>query len=143
MLLEAKADPAQACFGGATPLYVACSRNHADVAKLLVRAGAPVDAVANGYYTPMLSAVTHGCDDVARVLLGAGADANFWSEKWGTLLHAAADVHAAAEVDAEAREEAAAEAAAVAREPGCDCTHYCWSPALWREWMAALATALR
>ena len=74
MLLAAKADPAQACFGGATPLYIACSRNHEDVAKLLVKAGAPVDALANGYFTPLLACVSHGCEDAARALLAAGAD---------------------------------------------------------------------
>ena len=89
MLLDAKADPAQACFGGATPLYMACSRNHSDVVRLLVNAGAPVDAVANGYYTPMLAAVSHGCEDAARTLLGGGACVTYRSEKWGTLLHAA------------------------------------------------------
>lgn len=90
LLLEAKASPAQACFGGATPLYAACTRNHADVAKLLLRAGAPVDALANGYYTPLLACVSHGGEDAARVLLAAGADVRLTSPKWGTVLHAAA-----------------------------------------------------
>ncbi|KOO20959.1 fog: ankyrin repeat [Chrysochromulina tobinii] len=87
---EDAADPSQACFGGATPLYMASSRNHAEVVRLLVRAGAPVDALANGYYTPLLAAVSHGCDEAARTLLAEGADVHVRSDKWGTYVHAAA-----------------------------------------------------
>ena len=61
----------------ASPLYVAASHGHEDVARLLVKAGADVNCPGG---TSILSrAVEHECEELVNDLLRAGADPN-WDE---------------------------------------------------------------
>src|SRR5437762_3005377 len=56
-----------------TPLGIAATLGHADIAKELIKAGADVNA---GSVTPLASAAAHGQTEVIKVLLGAGAKIN-------------------------------------------------------------------
>ena len=68
MLLAARADPDLPAFGGATPLFIASTRNQASIAGLLADANAKLDFVGdNDYYTPLLACTKRGSDDVAKV----------------------------------------------------------------------------
>jgi hypothetical protein len=59
---------------GWTPLYIAASMGHADVAELLINHGAEVNAKNNYGYTPLHLAAREGHLDVVRLLLERGAD---------------------------------------------------------------------
>ena len=68
MLLAARADPDLPAFGGATPLFIASTRNQASIAGMLADANAQLDFVGdNDYYTPLLACTKRGSDDVAKV----------------------------------------------------------------------------
>lgn len=56
------------------PLLVAVSSRHAAMVKLLLAAGASVDALGQFGMTPLHWAAALGDDGVVRILLGAGAD---------------------------------------------------------------------
>ena len=77
---------------GFTPLHLACFFGHADVARLLLTAGADCNAVAtNGsLLRPLHSAATQGSAEICRILLNAGADPNALQQSNFTALHAAA-----------------------------------------------------
>jgi ankyrin repeat protein len=60
-----------------TPLHMACQQGHVSVAKILLRAGAPVDARDSHGNTPLWKAVfafQGGDPELIRTLLDAGAD---------------------------------------------------------------------
>ena len=77
---------------GMTALHWAAQRGSAEVASLLIGAGADVAAGTRiGSYTPLHVAARGGHADVVRVLLGAGADASALTTNSGaTALHFAA-----------------------------------------------------
>jgi ankyrin repeat protein len=63
--------------GGSTALHHAAWRGHADVVKLLLQAGADVNAkTRSNSETPLHLAAMHGHTDVIQLLLQAGADVN-------------------------------------------------------------------
>ncbi len=84
---------------GRTPLYVAVENGHAEVAALLIEAGADIEArtyIALHYWrwTPLMVAVHWGHTSVAELLIAAGADVNARDEggnKLWTILHYAAN----------------------------------------------------
>ena len=59
--------------GGWTPLMLASYAGHAEVAGVLVEAGALTNSRLAGGWSPLLLACAHGRTEVARVLLEAGA----------------------------------------------------------------------
>ena len=60
---------------GATALHAACTFGHIDTARLLIRAGAPVDAAADDGTTPLYTACkSGGMEASVKLLLEAGAD---------------------------------------------------------------------
>ena len=59
--------------GGNSALSVAILYGHTDVVRVLVEAGAELNAVTNGY-TPLLLATRYKSSGIVRILLGAGAD---------------------------------------------------------------------
>src|SRR5690348_8805059 len=74
-LLEQKADVNQAQIDGATALHWAIYRNDLEMALLLIKAGARVEAKNREDITPLYMASAYGHPDLIRILLGAGADA--------------------------------------------------------------------
>ncbi|XP_064002189.1 ankyrin repeat and EF-hand domain-containing protein 1 isoform X2 [Pogoniulus pusillus] len=57
-----------------TPLHHACYNGHLDIAELLVKAGAAVDAPAAGNATPLMRAIEICRLDIVYFLISAGAD---------------------------------------------------------------------
>ncbi|MGX1909982.1 ankyrin repeat domain-containing protein [Streptomyces phaeochromogenes] len=77
--LRAGADPQQGDSEGATPLYVASVNGEAQIARLLLTAGAAPDAESSGLGsdgTPLCAAACWGHTDTVRELLTHGADPN-------------------------------------------------------------------
>ena len=80
--------------GGLTPLLHAAREGHADVVRLLLEAGAPIDQVSGGDGTsPMLIAMINGHFDLVLELLEQGADPNLASIAGATPLFAAINAH--------------------------------------------------
>lgn len=75
LLLEAGADPNARTEGRTreTPLHWAASSDDADVADVLIRAGADIEAPDGSIGTPLANAVGYGCWHVARLLVAHGA----------------------------------------------------------------------
>jgi hypothetical protein len=65
---------------GDTPLHVAAIRGDREAVRLLVEAGAQVDALGDMSCTPLYNAVGKGHHEVARLLLEFGADPNLMNE---------------------------------------------------------------
>jgi ankyrin repeat protein len=89
ILIQAGADPNARTEGkvkGETPLHWAASTDDVDVADILIRGGADVDAADGSIGTPLENAIGYGCWHVARHLADAGATIN-------KLWHAAALGH--------------------------------------------------
>ncbi|SDL60770.1 Ankyrin repeat [Maridesulfovibrio ferrireducens] len=61
---------------GRTPLHVAASANHIDMAKCLIEHNAKLELVDKTGSTPLIVAVIHSDADMVRVLVNAGADIN-------------------------------------------------------------------
>jgi ankyrin repeat protein len=77
---------------GYTPLHLAAFFGQAETARVLIQAGAAVNAVSRNemHVTPLHSAAAARRDEVARILIGAGADVNAKEQGGYTPLHAAA-----------------------------------------------------
>ncbi|KAA8896106.1 ankyrin repeat-containing domain protein [Sphaerosporella brunnea] len=73
-----------------TCLHVAAKRGHVDLVKLLLSAGALVDARNEARRTPLHHAAHGGALEVAKVLVASGADIMARDEVDATPLHAAA-----------------------------------------------------
>jgi hypothetical protein len=75
VLLEAGADPNDDTGGSSpeTPLHYAASTDDADVAVLLVDAGADLERPGGSIGTPLDNAVGYGCWHIARLLVERGA----------------------------------------------------------------------
>jgi len=74
-----------------TPLQYAASTGGLDVAELLIKRGATVDATDSNGRTPLMWAAGNGKADVVKALLDAGADVNRVNRTNWTALHFAAD----------------------------------------------------
>jgi ankyrin repeat protein len=72
---------------GTSPLHSASAGGHAEVATVLLKAGAEVNANDNGGRTPLHAAATGGRADVVTVLLKAGAEVNARAGDGTTPLH--------------------------------------------------------
>ena len=92
LLLKQGADVNAAQGDGMTALHWAASHGDADEARMLISAGARLDAVTrNGNYTPLHLAAKGGNVPVVRALLDAGASASAKTSSGGALpLHLAA-----------------------------------------------------
>ncbi len=91
-LLAEGADPSAAQGDGMTALHWAAERGHAQVAELLLSAGATVEAKTRiGDYTPLHLAGRSGRGPITSALLDAGADPHATTTNSGvTPLHLAA-----------------------------------------------------
>jgi ankyrin repeat protein len=79
--------------GGLTPLLFAVRQGHADVARVLLDAGADVNQVSAGDHTsPLLMAAINGQFDLAMYLLSRGASARLASDAGTTPLYATINV---------------------------------------------------
>jgi ankyrin repeat protein len=77
LLLQAGADPeARYPLSGETPLIRAARNNDPDMAWLLIKSGAKVDAQGFAGLTALMYATNQGYFEVARLLLESGADPN-------------------------------------------------------------------
>jgi ankyrin repeat protein len=76
LLVERGADLAQVARNPMKiqPLHAATASRNAAVVKILVAAGAPVDAAQQEGWTPLHAAAQHGDLEMARALLARGAD---------------------------------------------------------------------
>ena len=76
-LLRAGADP-NAADRGTTPLYLACVNGSAEIARLLLEAGATPDTESGTGQegTPLCAAAAWGSQEVVTLLLAHGADPN-------------------------------------------------------------------
>ncbi len=93
MLVKAGADvnnKGDWCFD--FPLSSICEHGEAEHVKLLLDAGAKVNAVNTEYHRsfPLRNAVSNGKTDIVKLLLAAGADVNHADEDGDTALHSAA-----------------------------------------------------
>jgi uncharacterized protein len=79
--------------GGLTPLHFAARQGCVDCARVLLKAGADVNAVDPNNMTPMVMALINGHYDFAAFLIDQGADPNIADETGRTPLYAAVDDH--------------------------------------------------
>ncbi|WP_433544302.1 ankyrin repeat domain-containing protein (plasmid) [Streptomyces sp. CA-294286] len=78
-LLRSGVDPGRADREGTTPLYEACVNGKAEIARLLLAAGASPNARSSGLGaegTPLCAAACWGHTETVRELLAHGADPN-------------------------------------------------------------------
>jgi uncharacterized protein len=66
------------------PLHAAAAGRHVEVCRLLLAAGADVNATQRGGYTPLHEAAQHGDDEMVELFLSAGADPTIAVEGGGT-----------------------------------------------------------
>jgi ankyrin repeat protein len=79
--------------GGLTPLLFAARQGCIECARILVKAGAEVNAADPNNISPVLMAAINGHYDFAAFLLDQGADPNIADETGRTALYAAVDMH--------------------------------------------------
>jgi uncharacterized protein len=79
--------------GGLTPLHFAARQGCVAGAKVLVKAGAEINATNPNGFSPILLAIINSHYDVAAFLLDQGADVNIADEVGRTPLYAAVDMH--------------------------------------------------
>ncbi|MFD6321408.1 ankyrin repeat domain-containing protein [Streptomyces sp. NPDC058442] len=83
-LLRAGADPERGDSDGTTPLYLASVQGEAEVARLLLEAGACPDTESRGVGsegTPLCAAACWGHTETVRELLAHGADPNLREDR--------------------------------------------------------------
>src|SRR5215211_6601998 len=98
LLLKQGADANAAQGDGMTALHWAATHGDADEAKMLIFAGARLDAVTrNGNYTPLHVASRSGNTSVVKALLDAGANAKAVTSSGGTTALHFASAHGSAE----------------------------------------------
>ena len=83
---------------GDTPLHTVCSWGDVDAVKVLVAAGADVNAVGDGGATPLVNAIIGGNPNVVEFLLSQGADRRVKVFGTTTLVEYAKNVGANAKV---------------------------------------------
>jgi uncharacterized protein len=79
--------------GGFTPLLFAARQGCLECSRVLVKAGADINATNPNGFSPILLATINSHYDVAAFLLDQGADANIADETGRTPLYAAVDMH--------------------------------------------------
>jgi len=79
--------------GGLTPLLFAARQSCLDCARILLKAGADINAADPNNITPMLLALINGHYDFAAFMIDQGADPNIADETGRTPLFAAVDDH--------------------------------------------------
>ena len=79
--------------GGLTPLLFAARQGCVDCARVLLKAGADINATDPNNISPMVMALINGHYDFAAFLLDQGADPNIADETGRTPLYAAVDDH--------------------------------------------------
>ena len=70
-----------------TSLHIASIRGHLDVAKVLIKFGASIEAYDNDRNTALHHAIMHGHPDVVKFLLESGANANTPNRFLDTMIH--------------------------------------------------------
>jgi adenosylhomocysteine nucleosidase len=66
------------------PLHAAAAGRHHEICRILLAAGADVDATQHGGYTPLHEAAQHGDDEMVELFLSAGADPTIRVSDGGT-----------------------------------------------------------
>jgi uncharacterized protein len=79
--------------GGLTPLLFAARQSCLDCARILLKAGADINAADPSNISPMVMALINGHYDFAAFLMDQGADPNIADETGRTPLYAAVDDH--------------------------------------------------
>jgi uncharacterized protein len=79
--------------GGFTPLLFAARQGCVECSRVLVKAGADINATNPNGFSPILLAIINSHYDVAALLLDLGADVNIADETGRTPLYAAVDMH--------------------------------------------------
>ena len=79
--------------GGLTPLLFAARQGCVGCARVLLKAGADINATNPNGFSPILLAIINSHYDFAAFLLDQGADANIADETGRTPLYAAVDMH--------------------------------------------------
>jgi uncharacterized protein len=82
------------------PLHAAAAGRHIEVCRILLAAGADVNATQHGGYTPLHEAAQHGDTEMTELFLSAGADPSLTTEAGET---AAATAAAAGHADLASR----------------------------------------
>ena len=77
-----------------TPLMYAVAEGYPGLARMLLEAGADVEAVAKGGWTPLLAAANSGSVSAGRLLVEYGADIHAPGEGWTALTSAVWSEHA-------------------------------------------------
>jgi ankyrin repeat protein len=62
--------------GGNTPLHIAIHQGNREAARLLILAGADVNAVGEDYFTPLHTAIWDGSLELVHLMIARGADQN-------------------------------------------------------------------
>ncbi|XP_062150835.1 potassium channel SKOR-like [Alnus glutinosa] len=75
-LIRTGADPNKTDYDGRSPLHLAASRGHEDVALFLVQEGVDINIRDNFGNTPLLEAIKNGHDRIAALLFKEGASLN-------------------------------------------------------------------
>ncbi|PWA41543.1 Ankyrin repeat-containing protein [Artemisia annua] len=71
-LIRAGADPNKKNFDGRSPLHLAASKGHEDIALFLIQEGVEVNISDNFGNTPLLEAIKRGHDNIASLLIKEG-----------------------------------------------------------------------